>query len=237
MSDPTQGQSGGDYRGQGNGYNGTQGNGNPNGYGYGYGYGGQNGGPVPPLDPFRLVVENLSLRTRNTIRIVLAVMGVIEAILGLALLLVPGKTLILLTVILGIYFIISGAVRLVSSIVSQGMPGGWRALGILFGLLIAIGGIVIVRNTALSASALTILVTVIVGVSWIMEGVMSLVESWGLPHSGWAIFSGVISILAGILVMFNPLGSMLFLVIFSGCALLILGIVAIIRSFTFGKGR
>ena len=122
--------------------------------------------------------------------------------------------------------------------------GVMGVIGVILGLalllrpdktLIAVGGIVIVRNTALSASALTLLVTIIVGISWIMEGVMSLAASWGLPHSGWAIFSGVVSIIAGIIVMIYPLSSVIFLVIFSGCALLVLGVVSIIRAFTFGR--
>lgn len=200
-----------------------------------YRNGNPQGGPMPSMDPFRLIVEDMAGGTLKTIRVLLGIMGALAVVLGLALLLWPDKTLIVLTVVLGIYFIISGVVRLATSIVAQGLPAGWRVLGILFGALIAIGGIVIVKNTALSASALTILVTMIVGIAWIMEGIMSLAASWGLPHSGWTIFSGVVSILAGICVMIYPLGSVIFLVIFSGCALLVLGIVSIIRAFSFGR--
>ena len=226
MSDPNQGQDP-DWYSDGQ-YQGTYGNGNPQA-----GY--PRSGSMPTMDPFRLIVEDMAGGTMKAIRIVLGAMGALGVVLGLALLLWPDKTLIALTVILGIYFIISGVVRLATSIVAQGLPGGWRILGILFGALIAIGGIVIIKNTALSASALTILVTMIVGIGWIMEGVMSLAASWGTPHSGWAIFSGVVSILAGICVMIYPLGSVMFLVIFSGCALLVLGIVSIIRAFSFGR--
>ena len=236
MTDPMQvgqpNQYGGQDSSQNNGQ--YQNNYGQNNYGQYGQYPGYQGRP-PRMDPFSMIAEDLGFKTLRAIRTIMGVMGVIGVILGLALLLRPDKTLIAVTVVLGIYFIISGVVRLATSIVSKGLPGGWRVLGVLFGALIAVGGIVIVRNTALSASALTLLVTIIVGISWIMEGVMSLAASWGLPHSGWAIFSGIVSIIAGVIVMIYPLSSVIFLVIFSGCALLVLGVVSIIRAFTFGR--
>lgn len=192
-------------------------------------------GPTPVNDPFRLIVEELSHRSVNAIRTVIGIVGAAATIIGLALLLVPGKTLIVFTVALGVYFIISGLVRLITSIVAQGMPTGWRVLGIIVGLLLTIGGIIVVKNTTLSASTLMVMVTLIVGLGWIMEGVMTLAETWAVPHSGWAIFSAVVSIIAGIFVLINPLSSTVVLVIFGGCALLVLGITSLIRAFTFGK--
>ncbi|BDR52647.1 hypothetical protein KIM372_05540 [Bombiscardovia nodaiensis] len=192
-------------------------------------------GPGPVRDPFRLIVEDLSTKSVNLVRAVFGIVGAAALIIGAALLIVPGKTLIVFTIALGIYFIISGLVRLITSIVAQGMPGGWRALGILVGILLAVGGVVIVKNTALSASTLLVLVTLIVGLGWIMEGVMTLAESWAVPNSGWAIFSAVISIIAGIFILISPLSSTVILVIFGGCALVVLGITSLIRAFTFGK--
>ncbi|RBP99862.1 HdeD family acid-resistance protein [Bifidobacterium xylocopae] len=195
------------------------------------------GGPVPPKDPFRLIVEDLSVKSLNLVRTVIGLVGAVAMIIGLALLVAPGKTLIVFTVALGVYFIVSGLVRLITSIVAQGLPGGWRVLGVLVGALLSIGGVVIVKNTTLSASTLLVLVTLIVGLGWIMEGIMTLAESWAVPHSGWAIFSAVVSIIAGVFILINPLGSTAVLVIFGGCALLALGVVSLIRAFTFGRRR
>lgn len=188
-------------------------------------------------DSLSLMVEELSRKSVNAIRAVFGIVGAVAVIIGLALLVMPGKTLIVFTVALGIYFIVSGVVRLITSLVAQGMPGGWRVLGIIVGLLLTIGGIVIIKNTALSASTLLIMVTLIVGIGWIMEGVMTLAETWAVPYNGWAIFNAVVSIIAGICILISPLNSTLVLVIFGGCALLILGITSLIRAFTFGKNR
>ncbi|BDR54989.1 hypothetical protein KIMH_11000 [Bombiscardovia apis] len=234
MSDPNNGQYNGQYQSSDQyqeQYNGQKQDSNQEGYRPNQGY------YMPPRDPFKLIVEELSQKSINMVRMVTGIVGAVALIIGLALLIVPGKTLIVFTVALGIYFIISGLVRLVTSLVAQGMPGGWRVLGILVGLLLSIGGVVVIKNTALSASTLLVMVTLIVGIGWIMEGVVTLAETWAVSHNGWAIFSAVISIVAGIFILISPLSSTVLLVIFGGCALVILGISSLIRAFTFGKQR
>ncbi|AKV56115.1 membrane protein [Bifidobacterium actinocoloniiforme DSM 22766] len=195
------------------------------------------GGPQRSRDPFRLIVEDLTSKSVNLVRAVFGIVGAVALIIGLALLIVPGKTLTVFTVALGVYFIITGLVHLITSIVAQGLPGGWRVLSVLIGALLAIGGVVIVKNTTVSASTLLVLVTLIVGIGWIMEGVMTLAESWAVPHSGWAIFSAVVSIIAGVFILINPMGSTVVLVIFGACALVVLGVASLIRAFTFGRRR
>ena len=68
-----------------------------------------------------------------------------------------------------------------------------------------------------------------------MEGVMALVESWRMPSSAWAVIYALISIIAGCVMLFCPVASTGWMIIFGGCALVVLGIVAIVRAFTFGK--
>ena len=53
---------------------------------------------------------------------------------------------------------------------------------------------------------------------------------------GWAIFFGILSILAGIVVLFSPLWGIAILFVIAGIALIVLGIVQIVRAFTFGRG-
>lgn len=201
--------------------------------------GGSNGRPYNDewwrMNPFKLVEEWLPAQAKKTIRMVYGVVGVVAVLLGLALLVWPGKTLEVFAVVLGIYFLISGAMRVIGAIVENGLPGGWRVLDILVGLILVIGGVVMLKNTVLSSAMLTILVTLTVGIGWIMEGIMALVETWRLPKSGWAIFYSVISVFAGIVLLCSPFTSVIFLIIFTGCAMVIMGALAIIRAFRFGK--
>lgn len=187
--------------------------------------------------PFHLVEDMLPRAAKNGIRAAYGVIGIVAIVLGICLLVWPGKTLIVATIVLGIYFLISGIVRIVSSIVEMGLPGGWRVLGIIVGILLVIGGIVVLKNVYLSTPILAIMFTLIIGIGWMMEGVMALTESWGTPNSGWAIFYGIISILAGFVLLWMPTASTVWLIIYGGIALVIIGILAVIRAFTFGHSK
>lgn len=215
--------------------------GNPYGYPYGNPYGydpnshSNDGGEWEPVSPFKLVESWLPQRAKNAIRGVYGVLGVMAIVLGIALLIWPGVTLKIAAVALGAYFVISGVIRIVTAIVELGLPGGWRVLDILVGLLLTVGGVVMLKNATLSGAMLAVLVTMVVGLGWMMEGVMALVESWHMPSSAWAVIYALISIVAGCIMLFSPLASTGWLILFGGCALVALGIVAIVRAFTFGK--
>lgn len=189
------------------------------------------------FSPFHLIEEMLPQKAKNAVRALYGVVGVAAIVLGLALLIWPSKTLTIFAIALGVYFVVSGVIRIVSAIVTIGLPSGWRVLDILIGILLSIGGVVMLKNAAISGQSLAVFVTIIVGLGWIMEGVMALAESWRLPSSGWAVVYAIISIVAGIVVLGSPISSMLFLIIFGGCALIVMGVSALVRAFTFGKAH
>ena len=168
---------------------------------------------------------------KNAIRGVYGVLGVMAIVLGIALLIWPGVTLKIAAVALGAYFVISAVIRIVTAIVELGLPGGWRVLDILVGLLLTVGGVVMLKNATLSGAMLAVLVTMVVGLGWMMEGVMAP----HMPSSAWAVIYALISIVAGCIMLFSPLASTGWLILFGGCALVALGIVSIVRAFTFGK--
>ena len=132
---------------------------------------------VGNFSPFRLIEEWLPEKAKTKIRIIYGVVGVAAIALGAALLLVPNKTLALAALLLGVYFVISGVVRIVSALVEPGLPGGWRVLDVFVGILLTFGGVVVVRNYGMTGQTLALLITLMVGFGWIMEGVLSLVES------------------------------------------------------------
>ena len=190
-----------------------------------------------PISPFKLMEEWLPKKAKNAIRGTYAVLGIAAVILGLALLIWPGATLKVAAIALGAYFVVSGVVRIVTAIVELGLPGGWRVLDILIGLMLSVGGVVMLKNAALSGATLAVLITMVVGLGWMLEGVMALVESWRMPSSAWAVIYALLSIVAGFIVLFSPVSSTTWLILFGGCALVAIGIVAIVRAFTFGKSK
>jgi len=186
-------------------------------------------------DHFAIDAKKLTASAINGIRAAFGVGGVVALILGILLLVWPGKTITIAAVLLGIYFLISGIVRLALGIFSRGISGGMRTLDILLGLLLVGAGVIALRNSASTAAALLVLLVVVIGIGWIIEGVLAIVESRGAASQAWAITLGVLSIIAGIIVLVIPGWSAVWLLLFAGITLIVLGIIGIVRAFTFGR--
>ncbi|WP_223690525.1 HdeD family acid-resistance protein [Leifsonia poae] len=184
---------------------------------------------------FSLDAKNLTRSAINGVRAALGISGLVALVLGIILLVWPGKTLIGLAIVLGIYFVVAGVMRLALGIFSKGITGGIRTLNIILGVLLVLAGIIVWRNSAAAAVTLAIFAVAFIGIGWIIEGVITLAESSRASSRGWAITYGILSIIAGIVVLVVPASSAVFLVIFAAIALIVLGIVGIIRAFTFGR--
>ncbi len=92
------------------------------------------------------------------------------------------------------------------------------------------------KNAALSGQALAVFITMVVGLGWMMEGVMALAESWRLPSSGWAVLYAIISIIAGLVVLVSPVVDAVpgdFLRMCADCH----GVSSMVRVFKFGRPR
>ena len=76
----------------------------------------------------------------------------------------------------------------------------------------------------------------LVGIAWIIEGIMALAETESGGSRWYAITFGILSIVAGIVVLFLPVESLAALVVFGGIFLVVLGVVQLVRAITFGRG-
>ncbi|WP_022892126.1 HdeD family acid-resistance protein [Agromyces subbeticus] len=185
---------------------------------------------------FSLDASSLSKSSINTIRATLGISGVVALIFGLFITFAPEKTAVALAWLFGLYFLIAGIAYIGLGIFSKGISGGARALDIILGVLFVIGGIVVLANPSESAVFLGIFLGVLIGVLWIVEGLAALAQSSDSGSKAWAIFFGILSIVAGIVLLFSPLWGAVFLFWFAGISLIVLGIVQIVRAFTFGRG-
>lgn len=185
---------------------------------------------------FSLDSANLSKSAINTVRTTLGVSGAVALIVGILITFWPKDAAVVITVILAIYFIIAGLAYLGLGIFSKGISGGARALDIILGLLFVIGGIIALFNLQATVAVLAVFLGVLIGILWIVEGVVALVQSSDAPSRVWAIVFGIISIIAGIVLLFSPVWGAAVLFILAGIGLIILGIIQIVRAFTFGRG-
>lgn len=187
------------------------------------------------LDSFALSLDDVPEKLLRAVRIGLGLAGVIALLLGVALLVWPGRTLAVGGALIGINLLIAGLVRTAIGIFGTAYSAGVRVLSIVLGLLVILGGIIMLRNLAASTAILLIIMTIVVGISWIIDGVMALVDSGNAPSRGWAIALGIVSIIAGIAVVAMPGWTAWMFVTFAAIMMIVLGVIGIVRAFRLRK--
>ena len=156
--------------------------------------------------------------------------GLITVLAGVAVLAWPGATLLVIAVLFGVQLIFAGFFRFVSAFAAGDEGGGTRVLMALLGVLSVIIGLWAVRHVLLTLLALIVLL----GIFWVVNGTIELftaLSQRGLPQRGWVAAMGVLSILAGIVVLIYPGESLLTLTIVLGIWLLIYGVMEITAAF------
>ncbi|MCR2827269.1 HdeD family acid-resistance protein [Microbacterium sp. zg.Y909] len=171
----------------------------------------------------------------NGIRTALGISGVLALILGILILVWPGRTAMVVVAVVAIYAVAAGLVYAGLGIFSA-QRGGWARLGhIVLGVLFIVAGIVAFINLPAATAWFGTFVGVLVGVMWIVEGIVSLSTLGWAASSGWTIFFAILSIIAGVVLLFAPLWGAATLWLLIGISAIVLGVVQVIRAFTFGK--
>ncbi|MCC2029023.1 HdeD family acid-resistance protein [Microbacterium tenebrionis] len=172
-----------------------------------------------------------------SIRVTLAVSGAIALIAGIVVLIWPLKTAVIVTGIIAAYLIIAGIVYIGLGIFS-GKKGGWARLGhILLGLLYIVAGIIAFTNLAAATLTLAAVTAIFLGVSWIFDGVVSLTLLNKDGSRAWTIIYAILSVAAGVIVLFAPLLAAAALWLVLGITLVVLGVVQIVRAITLGRNE
>jgi uncharacterized membrane protein HdeD (DUF308 family) len=156
--------------------------------------------------------------------------GVLTLLAGIAVLVWPSQTLLVLAVLFGIQLIITGMFRFVSALAVDDLTGGTRVLLALLGVLSIIIGLWAVRHAVLTLLALT----VFLGIFWIVSGVIDVFTALShreMPNRGWSVTVGVLSAIAGIIVLAFPGLTLLGLAVILGIWLVVFGIMAIGGAF------
>ncbi len=158
----------------------------------------------------------------------IATVGVLTVVLGGIVIAWPDTTLKVLSVLLGIQLLVFGLYRLIRAFaddtVSKGLSGFVGVLGL-------VAGVVVIRNPFETVEVLA----VILGVLWIVAGAIDLIGSLAdstLPERGWVAFGGLLSIVAGIVVVAWPGPTVLVLAWVAGLYLIILGLFLVVTAFS-----
>lgn len=188
-----------------------------------------------PIDPLAFDPGQATRVAVNAARVGLGILGVTGTAIGIALLVWPTRSLVVVGAFVGAFFVVSGAVRALSGIFVREAPAGLRILSIVTGLLLLLGGIVALRNLTAATAVLTLIVVILIGVGWIVEGITALLQAGNAQSRAWAYFTGIISIVAGAVVVVVPTWSALVLLVFTGVTLIVIGLATITQAFRLGK--
>lgn len=156
--------------------------------------------------------------------------GIITLLAGVAVLVWPGRTLIVIAVLFGIQLIVTGIFRFVAAFASDDLSGGTRVLLAVLGVLSLIIGLYAIRHVLITLLALSLLL----GIFWVVNGAVELFTALShreMPSRGWTGFMGVLSIFAGIIVLAYPAISLLTLAVILSIWLLFFGIMEITLAF------
>ncbi|WP_368496152.1 HdeD family acid-resistance protein [Herbiconiux sp. A18JL235] len=188
-----------------------------------------------PAGGFWLFQGDISAAALRWLKGGLWIRAILSLVLGIVVLVLsfnnPDAIVYTIAFLFALYFWIVGLVRIVQGIVNNSVTGGIRALQIILGVLLIVAGVVAIRNPVVSLVALAL----VIGFSWIIEGVMAVIETAKDSSQWFGTILGVVSVVAGIIVIFLPLESIGILVLFTGILLIVTGIMSAITAVTLGK--
>ena len=142
----------------------------------------------------------------------------------------PHATLIVVAAVIGASLLVTGLFRLISGFTAHNVSGGTRAAYVIIGLLAALAGLYCLRHLDVTV----VLVAFIVGVFWTLHGIVDLVvAATSGPGTGRGLRAlvGVLSLAAGLIVMFWPSISLSILLWVMGIWLLAYGLMLGVMAF------
>jgi uncharacterized membrane protein HdeD (DUF308 family) len=161
------------------------------------------------------------------------VSGILAAILGILALAWPAVTIIVAAIFFGAYLLVTGIYQVVFAF-SLHVSAGGRVLLFISGAAALILAVLCFRSLAESI----LLLAIWVGVGFIFRGVATAVSAISdptLPGRGWEIFIGVISLVAGVVMLASPFESIAILTKVVGIWLIILGVFEAVAAFGIRK--
>ncbi|MFE5474409.1 MULTISPECIES: HdeD family acid-resistance protein [unclassified Nocardia] len=161
------------------------------------------------------------------------VTGLLAVVLGIIVLVWPGPSLLVAGILFGIYMVVSGIFQLIAAFTH--LPStSFRVLSFISGVLSLIIGVFCFRDDLTSI----VLLGLFIGISWLFRGVAVLfaaISESGVPGRGWQIFYGIISALAGVVLIVWPISSLTTLVWVVGIFLIVIGVMEVITAFGIRK--
>jgi uncharacterized membrane protein HdeD (DUF308 family) len=159
--------------------------------------------------------------------------GILAVILGVLVLAWPGESIVVAAIFFGAYLLVTGFAQVIFAF-SLHVSAGGRVLLFLSGAASLILAILCFRSLQNSI----LLLAIWIGVGFIFRGVATAVSAISdptLPGRGWEIFIGVITLIAGVVVLASPFESIATLTFVVGIWLVVIGVFEAVSAFGIRK--
>jgi uncharacterized membrane protein HdeD (DUF308 family) len=161
---------------------------------------------------------------------VIALRGILGILFGLIALFFPGVTILSLVLLFSAYMLVDGAFS-IAGVIRYGQRNerwGWMLLNGILSILTAV--------VAFLWPGLTAVVFVLILAAWsIVSGVLMLTAAYrmksGARARGWLIFSGIVSLLFGALLVLSPLMGAVVLTWWLGAYVLVSSVIMLVLAF------
>jgi uncharacterized membrane protein HdeD (DUF308 family) len=163
------------------------------------------------------------------------VAGLLTVVLGAIVLAWPGPTILVASTLFGVYLLLSGLAELFMAFTLP-RSAGTRVLLFISGALSLVLAILSFRHFGDGYAVL--LLSLWIGIGFVFQGIAGVAVGIGesdLPGRGWYIVAGIISVLAGLVVLVWPFDSIAVLTLAAGIWLVIIGVTQIIQAFQTRK--
>jgi uncharacterized membrane protein HdeD (DUF308 family) len=159
------------------------------------------------------------------------VSGVLTIVLGAVVLVWPGPSILVASTMFGVYLLMSGFAELFLAFTLP-RSAATRVLLFLTGAMSLVLAILSFRHFGDAYAVL--LLSLWIGIGFIFLGVSEnavALSERELPGRGWYIVLGIMSVIAGAIVLVWPFDSIVVLTIVSGVSLVVLGLIQIVQGF------
>src|SRR6201985_3143260 len=157
--------------------------------------------------------------------------GILSLTLGILVYVLPEHSIVIAAALFGIYLLVTGAAQVFFAF-SLHVSAGGRVLLFISGAASLVLAVLCFRHFGEGYAIL--LLAIWIGVGFIFRGVATssaAISDPTLPGRGWQIFIGVISLIAGVVMIGSPFESLAILILVVGIWLVVIGIFEIVSSF------
>ena len=152
--------------------------------------------------------------------------GIISLVLGILLFARPTATLAVVMLLVGLAWFIQGIFALLSIFIDKS-DWGWKLFGGVIGIA---AGLLVFTNPVASTVAVPAVVAILLGIFGLLIGISALIAAF--QGEGWGVgIFGAVSILLGLLLMFNSLVGGQVLIWLTALLLVVQGGIGVVMSF------